>query len=152
MPAITAQQIKELRDKTNVSVMTCKKALEESEGDMEKAIEFLRKEGVKMAGEKADRALRAGIIDAYIHNNKQIGVLIELRSESDFVSRNDDFRILAHEISMHIAAYSPSDVNELMKQPYIKNPEITVKDYMQEHIQKFGENIDIVRFARYSVL
>lgn len=147
---VTAEQIKELRNKTNVSVMVCKKALEESKGDMEKAIEFLHKEGVKMAEEKADHVLRAGIIDAYIHNNKQIGVLLELRSESDFVSRNDDFRALAHEISMHIAASSPDDVNELMKQPYIKNPEITVKDYMQEHIQKFGENIDIVRFARYS--
>mgnify|MGYP001576945255 CR=1 FL=1 len=152
MPAITAQQIKELRNKTNVSVMMCKRALEESEGDVEKAIEFLRKEGIKIAGEKASRALRAGIIDAYIHNNKQIGVMLELRSESDFVSRNDDFRALAHEISMHIAAFSPSDVSELMEQSYIKNPEITIKDYIQEHIQKFGENIDIVRFARYSVL
>ena len=149
---VTAEQIKELRDKTNVSVMTCKKVLEESGGDMEKAIELLRKEGVKMAGKKANRALRAGIIDAYIHNNKQIGVLLELRSESDFVSRNNDFRILAHEISMHIAASSPADVDELMKQPYIKNPAITVKDYVQGYIQKFGENIDVARFARYSVL
>ena len=149
---VTAKQIKELRDKTSVSVMTCKKALEESKGDMKKAIEFLRKEGIKMAGKKSDRALRAGIIDAYIHNNKQIGVLLELRSESDFVARNDDFKVLAHEISMHIAASSPSDVNELMKQPHIKNPEITVKDYIQGYIQKFGENIDVTRFTKYSVL
>jgi elongation factor Ts len=148
---ITAQQIKELREKTNVSVMVCKKVLEESNGNMEKALEFLQKEGIKTAEKKADRALHAGVIDAYIHNNKQIGVLLELKSESDFVSRNDDFRSLAHEIAMHIAASSPRDVRELLRQPYIKKPEITIKDYIQEHIQKFGENIDIMRFTRYSI-
>lgn len=152
MPAITAQQIKELRDKTGVSFMVCKEALEKSGGDMEKAMEFLQKEGVKTAGKKASRALHAGMIEAYIHNNKQIGVLLEMKSESDFVSRNNDFHSLAHNIAMHIAASDPRDAEELMKQPYIKNPDTTIKDYIQGHIQKFGENIDVVRFTRYSLL
>ena len=152
MSVITAQQIKELRDKTSVSFMVCKKALEKSGGDIEKAMEFLQKEGVETAGKKASRALRAGVIEAYIHNNRQIGVLLEMKSESDFVSRNSDFHSLAHDVAMHIAASDPRDTGELMKQPYIKNSDIAIKDYIQKHIQKFGENIEVVRFTRYSML
>lgn len=152
MSNITAQQIKELRDKTGVSFIVCKKALEESEGNLAKAIEFLQKEGVKTAEKKASRALRAGVIETYVHNNRQVGVLLEMKSESDFVSRNDGFRALAHDIAMHIAASDPRDTEELMKQPYIKNPDITITNYIQEHVQKFGENIDVVRFTRYSML
>jgi len=145
------EQIKKLRTQTGVSVMICKKALEEAGGDMVKALEILRREGVKVAGKKADRALKAGIIDSYIHNNKQIGVLLEARSETDFVARNEEFQSFVHNLAMHIAASDPADVSDLLNQPYIKNPEITVGDYLKEMVQKFGENLEISRFVRYNI-
>lgn len=148
---ITAEQIKILRDKTGVSVSTCKKALEQAGGDMEKAIEFLRKESVKAADKKADRVLGAGVVEAYVHGNKQIGVLVELKSESDFVSRNPEFQALARDLAMHIAATNPSGTEDLLKEQYIKNPNISVQDLIRESIQKFGENIIIANFARFSV-
>ncbi|MDP3052066.1 MAG: translation elongation factor Ts [bacterium] len=148
---ITSEQIKQLRGKTGVSVMACKKALEEAGGDAEKALVLLSERGLKVAEAKSERATKAGIIDSYIHPTKQIGVLLELRSETDFVAKNSEFQTLAHDISMHIAASCPNDVHELMTQPYIKNPDIAVGDYITEAVQKFGENIEIARFSRFSV-
>jgi elongation factor Ts len=148
---ITAEQIKQLRDKTGVSVMACKKALQEAGGDAKKALNLLTERGAKIAEEKSERPTKAGIIDAYIHPTKQIGTLLELRSETDFVARSADFQILAHDINMQIAASEPKDVPELMGQPYIKNPEITVGDYVKEAVQKFGENIEIAHFARFNI-
>jgi elongation factor Ts len=148
---ITSEQIKQLRDKTGVSVMACKRALEEAEGDMEKALNLLAERGLKIAEEKSERATKAGIIDAYLHPTKQIGALLELRSETDFVAKNQDFQALAHDISMHIAASCPQDIPELLNQPYIKNPDITVGDYIKEAIQKFGENIEVARFTRFNI-
>lgn len=149
---ITSRQIKELREKTGISVMACKKALEEAGGDMEKAISILRQEGIKIAEKKSERSLNAGIIESYIHSNKMIGVLLEARSETDFVARNEEFISFSHDIAMHIAASDPKDTAELLQQPYIKNPGVTVGDYLREMIQKFGENIEISRFVRYNVL
>lgn len=148
---ISADKIKELREKTNVSVMTCKKALEEAGGDMEKAMEFLRREGAKIADKKSERKLGAGIIDSYIHATKQVGVLVEARSETDFVAKNKDFCSFVHDVAMHIAALDPQSVEEMLGQQYVKNPSITVGDYIKEVIQKFGENIEIARFVRYSL-
>lgn len=148
---IRSEQIKQLRDKTGVSVMACKKALEEAAGDAEKALAFLSEQGLKLAESKSERPTKAGIIDAYIHPAKQIGTLLELRSETDFVARSADFQILSHDINMHIAASNPKDTSELMNQPYVKNPEISVGDYIKEAIQKFGENIEIARFARFNI-
>ena len=148
---ITAQQIKELRDKTGVSVSACKRALEEAGGDMEKALAVLQRESAKSAEKKADRALGSGVIEAYVHNNKKVGVIMELKSESDFVSGNEEFRTLAKDIAMHIAASSPSDPDELMGQSYIKNPAITVKELLNQAVQKFGEKIEISRFAKYNL-
>lgn len=148
---ITVDQIKELRDRTSVSVAKCKKALEEAGGDMNKALEILQKEGAIGAQKRADRALGAGVVEAYIHSNKQVGVLLELKSESDFVARNPEFQNLAHSVAMHIAACDPKDAKELMEQPYVKNPNLMVKDYIREAIQKFGENIDVARFTRFSL-
>lgn len=145
---ITPQQIKELREKTDVSMMACKKALEEAGGDMEKALEVLRKESVKVAEKKSDRELGAGVVEAYIHGNRQMGAIIKLKSESDFVSKNEGFAALAKDLAMHIAASSPASKEELLSQPYIKNQEITVDAYIKEHIQKFGENIEIAEFSR----
>ncbi|PJE73504.1 MAG: translation elongation factor Ts [Candidatus Terrybacteria bacterium CG10_big_fil_rev_8_21_14_0_10_41_10] len=148
---ITSQQIKELRDKTDVSVMACKKALEETGGDMEKALEVLRRESAKVAEKKSDRELGAGIVEAYIHGNRQMGAIVKLKSESDFVSKNEGFATLAKDLAMHIAATNPLNKETFLSQPYIKNPEITVSDYIKEHIQKFGENIEVVEFSRLSL-
>ena len=148
---ITAQQIKELRDKTGISVSACKKALEEAGGDMSKALAVLQRESAKSAEKKADRVLGSGVIESYVHNNKKVGVILEIKSESDFVSGNEEFRILAKDIAMHIAASSPSDPDELMRQPYIKNPAVTVKELLNQAVQKFGEKIEISRFAKYNL-
>ena len=148
---INAQQIKELREKTGVSVSVCKKALEEAGGDMEKALTVLQRESAKSAEKKADRILGSGVVEAYVHNNKKVGVILELKSESDFVSGNEEFRALAKDIAMHIAASSPSDLNELLGQPYIKNPAVTVKELLNQAVQKFGEKIEVSRFVRYNL-
>lgn len=148
---ITAQQIKELREKTGVSVSACKRALEEAGGDMEKALVVLQRESAKSAEKKADRTLGSGVIESYVHNNKKVGVILELKSESDFVANNEEFRTLAKDISMHIAASAPSDAGELSGQPYIKNPAVTIKELLNQAIQKFGEKIEISRFVRYNL-
>lgn len=148
---VTAKIIKNLRDKTGVSIILCKKALEEAGGDIDKAVLVLRKQGLKIAEKKADRTMRAGTVNCYIHSNKQVGVLIEAKSETDFVAKNNDFQIFVYDIAMHIAAMNPKNIEELLEQPYIKNQDIKVGDYLNDIIQKFGENIKIARFTRYSV-
>lgn len=146
---ITSEQIKELRKKTNISVMACKKALEEAKGDTGKALEILKREGVRVAEKKSERALKAGIIDSYIHSNKQVGVLIEARCETDFVAKNESFQSFVHDLAMHIAASEPKNADDLLKQTYIKDLDKTIGDLVKENIQKFGENIEIIRFIRY---
>lgn len=148
---ITAQQIKELREKTGVSVSICKKALEEAGGDMEKALTVLQRESARSAEKKADRVLGSGVVEAYVHNNKKVGVILELKSESDFVSGNEEFRTLAKDIAMHIAASAPSDLSELLEQPHIKNPAVTVKELLNQAVQKFGEKIEVSRFVRFNL-
>ncbi|MEI6480615.1 MAG: elongation factor Ts [bacterium] len=106
--AITTEQVKELRDKTNISVMQCKKALEEAGGDMEKAIIILQKKGSEIAAKKGDRVLGAARIASYIHSSGLVGAMVEIACETDFVSKNEDFGKLAYDIAMHIAAQSPS--------------------------------------------
>ncbi len=148
---ITAEQIKKLRDQTGISMIFCKNALEEAGGDLEKALALLAAKGVKVAEAKSERMTKAGIIEAYVHPNKQIGVILELRSETDFVAKNQEFQVLAHDICMHIAAISPQDISELFGQPYIKNSDIDVADYIKSLIQKFGENIEIGNFKRLKI-
>lgn len=109
---ITTEQIKELRELTGISVMQCKKALEETKGDMEKAILVLRKKSGDIASKKGDRELAAGVVESYIHNTKTVGALVELACETDFVARNEDFVTLARDIAMHIVATSPTYVQE----------------------------------------
>ena len=107
---ITAEQVKSLREQTGISVMQCKKALEEAEGDMEKAILILRKKGAEVASKKSDRTLAAGVIGSYIHSDRKLGVLVELLCETDFVAKNDEFIGLAQDLAMHIAAMNPEFV------------------------------------------
>ncbi len=104
---ITPEQIKSLRDATGISVMQCKKALEEANGDMDKAIEILKKKSGEIALKKADRSLGAGTVAAYLHSGGQVGAMVELNAETDFVAKNDEFKALAYDIAMHVAACSP---------------------------------------------
>lgn len=152
MATITTEDIKKLREQTGISVMQCKKALEEADGDMEKAVLILREQSAKAASKKADRELAAGVIRSYIHTNKAVGVMIELNCETDFVANNDEFLGLADSIAMHIAAMSPEDKDMLLSQPFVKNPEITVETLIEEAIQKIGEKIEVGRFIRYGLL
>ena len=110
---VSSEQIKELRDATGISVMQCKKALEDAGGDMEKALGFLKKKGVEVAAKKADRILNAGVVEAYIHSNGTVGAMIELNCETDFVGRNEEFRALAKDLVMHIAASKPLYLDEV---------------------------------------
>lgn len=137
---ITTEQIKELRDATGVSVMQCKKALEETGGDKEKALLILRKKSAGIAEKKGDRELGAGVVDAYIHSNKTVGTLIELSCETDFVARNEEFIALAREIAMHITATNPT---------YIEESEITddvrakVTQMFKKEVEESGKPADI---------
>lgn len=137
---ITSDQVKELRDKTGISVMQCKKALEEAGGDMEKALIILKKKGAEIASKKGDRALGAGVVAAYVHSNNALGVLVELLCETDFVARNTDFKTLADDIAMHVAAMSPV---------YVKSSDITreeqekTTDMFREEVEKSGKPEEI---------
>ena len=141
--AISPEVVKELRDKTGISVMECKKALEEAGGDMTKALEILQKRAVATAGKKADRAIGAGTVQSYIHNTGQVGALVMLSCETDFVSKNEEFVTLARDIAMHVAAMRPADVTELLSQTFIKDSERTISDLISAATQKFGERIEV---------
>jgi elongation factor Ts len=176
MAEINAAMVKQLREKTGAGMMDCKSALTEVGGDMEKAIEFLRKKGLATAQKRAGRAMTEGTIQSYIHMNAKLGVLVEVNCETDFVAKNDDFQGFAKNIAMHIAASNPLGMaldtgkpenvldkivdgklkkfyqdNCLMNQPYVRNPDITVADLLNELIAKIGENISIKRFVRYQI-
>src|ERR1044072_5606863 len=126
--AITPEQVKELRDKTGISVMECKKALEASEGDMDKALAYLRERAAAAVGKKADRTLGAGTVAAYVHSNKQVGAMVYLAGETDFVSKNEEFAQLAYDIAMHVSAMRPASKEELLAQSYIKDGDKTIAD------------------------
>lgn len=195
---VTMDQVKELRDMTGVSVMQCKKALEEAGGDKEKAIEILKRKSKDIAGKKGDRTLGSGTVQSYIHLGGSVGSMVELSSETDFVSKNEEFKKLAYDIAMHVAAANPEfirreDVSEevtedlkkvfteeaeaagkndpavkekvvlgklntyfaeraLLEQPFVKNGDVTVGALVDEAVQKFGERIEIARFARFSTV
>ena len=165
MPASTTQLIRELRARTSAGVMDCKKALEESKGDVDKAESFLKEKGIASAAKKAGRETDQGLIDTYIHSGGRIGAMIEINCETDFVARTDDFVSLAHDIAMQVAAMSPEfltveDAAEndkvtedkcLLSQPFIKNPSITIQDLINETIGKLGENIRVRKFQRFSL-
>jgi len=146
---IPIKKIKKLREETMVSIMECKKALEEAGGDIEKAKEILKKRGAVLAAKTAERETTEGIIESYIHSNSKVGVLIDLRCETDFVARSEEFKKLAHEICLQIASMKPEDTASLLSQPWIKNEEKKIKDLIAEYVAKLGENIVIERFVRY---
>ncbi len=194
--AITSKMVKDLRDKTQAGMMDCKKALEKTDGDMEKAVDLLRQKGLAVAAKRAGRATSEGVIETYIHAGGKLGVMVEVGCETDFVARNEDFVAFARDIAMHIAAANPvaltrEDVPEeivnrekeiyiqqaidsgkpqniaekmvtgkiekylseiaLHEQKFVKNPDLTVQDMLNELVAKMGENISIKRFSRFQV-
>ncbi|MFO7980834.1 MAG: translation elongation factor Ts [Candidatus Aminicenantes bacterium] len=193
---ITAKLVNDLRQRTGIGMMDCKKALQETDGDIEKAIIYLRKKGYDRAKEKMDRETTEGMVGSYIHSDNKLGVLVEVNCESDFVARNEEFKKLVKNIAMHIAAADPKYVTSdeipeeviekekeiileqfkdskkppeildrivqgkmkkfysevcLWNQPYIRDDKITIEKLVSTHITKFGENIKIKRFARFSI-
>jgi elongation factor Ts len=162
----STQTIKALREKTGAGVIDCKKALDEAEGNMDKACEILIQRGIAFAEKKADRTAEQGIIEAYVHSGGKIGVMVEVNCETDFVARNDQFKELSHNIAMQIAAMSPIFVSQdnitpgtdcepqsacLLQQPFIKDPARTIQDIIAETVAKTGENIKVRRFTRFEL-
>jgi len=165
---ITAAQVRELRDRTGAGVLDCRRALEETGGDLERATELLRARGLAAAARRAGRQTSEGLVEAYIHTGGRLGALIELNCETDFVARTDDFRHLARELAMQVAATGPrylsrEEVPEeerddprvkewvLLEQPYIRDAGRSVQDLIRETVAKVGENIQVRRFARFRV-
>lgn len=148
---ITIQQVKQLRNKTGVSITECKKALKEAGGHIEKARDILKKKGSDFARKRLDRETSEGIIDSYIHPGMKVGVLIELHCESDFVARSEDFKRLTHELCLQIAAFPLEKEDSLLSQLWVKDQRKTVKDLIEEYITRFGENIVVKRFIRYEL-
>jgi elongation factor Ts len=149
--AIDIKLIKQLREETQVSIADCTKALTEAKGDYEKAIEILKKRGIERAEKKADRETAQGLIESYIHQNGKVGVLLEILCETDFVARTEDFKRLAHEVAMQIAAMNPSGVPALLKQDYIRDGSVNVETLIKQTIGKLGENIVIKQFTRFEI-
>lgn len=147
---VNIEQIKKLREETSISIAEIKKALEEAKGDIEKAKELLKKWGKEFAKTKVEKETKQGIIESYIHPNKKIGVMIDLRCETDFVAKNSDFQKLAHELCLQIAAINPEEI-PLFEQPWIRDEKRTVKDLIDEYIAKLGENIVLEKFIRYEL-
>ena len=163
---VPTTKIKELRELSGAGIMECRNVLLEVEGDVEKALQCLREVGLTKAEKKATRTANQGIIEAYIHAGGRIGAMVELNCESDFVARTDEFKKLAHDLAMQVAALSPQFVSIdeipegddidtqtvcLLLQPYIKNPGQTIQDIITETVAKVGENIKVSRFIRFEL-
>jgi len=147
---MSASDVKKLRDETGAGVMDAKRAFEEAGGDFEKATKILKEKGLERAEKKAGREASSGVIDAYIHNDR-VGVLLKLNCETDFVARNEEFKNLAHSISMQIAAMTPDSVEDLLEQTYIKDESTTIEELIKAAIAKLGENIKVEDFTRYEL-
>lgn len=173
----TTSQIKELRQQTGAGIMDSKRALDETNGDLSKAAELLRQQGVARASKKADRTASQGLVEPYIHGGGRIGAIVEVNCETDFVARTEDFQKLAHDIAMQVAATSPryltgDDIAEqefasleaeygsrsdaiaavaLLDQVFIRDSKKTIRELVKEHIGRLGENIVVSRFSRFEL-
>lgn len=144
-------QIKKLRQLTNISVQECKRALEESGGDFEKAQKLLKERGAEMMEKKKERETKEGLIGMYLHQNQKVGAMVKVSCESDFVARNKIFQDLVHNLAMQVAAMDPKDIDELLEQVYIKDIKKKIKDLIEEAIVKLGENIRVEEFKRMEI-
>lgn len=147
---MNSSDIQKLREATDAGIMDCKRALTDSNGDYEAAKALLFERGIAKAEKKADRATGAGVLESYIHANR-VGVLLDLRSETDFVAHSEPFKELAHNLAMHISAMNPQSVDELRAQQYVKDPSLTVDQLVKSVIARVGENIRVERFCRYEI-
>ena len=148
--AIDIAQVKRLKDLTGVGLTDAKAALEEANGNFDKALAAMRKKGLTKAEKRGEREARAGLVGTYNHDGR-IGVLVEVNCETDFVARNDIFKELVKDLAMHIAASDPADVNGLLDQPFVKNPDQTVGAYVKDHAARLGENVVVRRFNRIAL-
>lgn len=163
--SITPEQIKALRDQTGISVMQCKKALEEAGGDMEKALAVLAQKSGDIAKKKLDRELAAGVVASYIHGGGKVGAMVLLSCETDFVSKNEEFAALARDIAMHATATRPVYIRReevpqdgadhagevLLEQPFIKDDSKTIQSLIDAAVQKFGERTEVSKLAVFDV-
>ena len=163
---ISTAEVAALRERTGAGVMDCKRALEEAEGDMDRAVEVLRSLGVALAENRAHRETSQGLVECYIHAGGRIGAMVEVNCETDFVARTDAFKTLAHDLAMQIAATNPLSVSEddlpsgaegdlaelcLLRQRFIKDDSRSVDDVVRDVISQTGENIRVSRFARFEL-
>ena len=139
--------IKEIRDETGLSVAQISKALKEATGDKTKAIELLRSQAGATAAKKSERMAKDGVVAAYVHTNGKLGALVSLACETDFVARNDNFKELARDLAMHASAMRPADEAEMLAQPFVKDPNLTVQELINQSIAKLGENIKLLSVA-----
>ena len=144
---ISAADVQKLRDMTGAGVMECKKALTEAGGDFDRATELIRAQGLVKVGKRSGRETGAGLIQSYVHNER-IGVLVDVRAETDFVVRSEPFRVLAKELVLQISATDPENVDALLAQPYVRDESKTVGDLVNEVIARVGENVRVARFSR----
>ena len=151
MTKITLDQIKKLRAKTKAGVMDCRQALRQAQGKLDLAEKILRQWGVKSAGKRADRQTACGVVEAYSHTDGRIVAVVELCCETDFVARNDEFKNLAHELAMQVAAMKPKNISQFLKQPWIRDEKRTVDSLVKEAIGKIGENIVVRKIARFEL-
>ena len=151
MGSIDLSILKKLREETSASVSDCRQALENSDGDYQKALAWIKKRGIEKADKKKERETSQGLIESYIHGNGRVGVLVELLCETDFVAKTDEFKHLAHELAMQIAAMNPKNVDSLQKQEYIRDSSMTIEHLIKSIVGKLGENITIGRFQRFSL-
>lgn len=149
--AISLEQIKQLREESGLSISECKKALEDAKGDLEKARKLLQERGVLLAQKKQSREVGEGLVETYLHPNGKVGALLDVRCETDFVARSSEFKNLCHELALQVASMNPETTEELLKQPYIRDPGRTMQDVLTESIAKLGENIIVKRFSRFEI-
>ena len=146
---ISAQLVKELREKTGAGMMDCKKVLTETDGDMEKAAELLRERGIAKAAKKSDRIAAEGLVYCYVSDDKKVGVVLEVNAETDFVAKNEEFRTFVADTAKQIAVKAPTNVEELLEESSINDETKTIKDILTDKIATIGENMSIRRFERF---
>ncbi len=147
---ISVSDIKKLREMTGAGIADCREALEATSGDLKKAQDYLKKKGIEKAEKKADRETHQGHVFSYVHGGK-IGVLVSLLCETDFVAKTDEFQNLGKEICLQVASMKPKDTKELLKQEYIRAPQVTIEELVKGVIGKLGENIKIGEFSRVAL-
>lgn len=151
MVTVDLTLLKKIRLETGASIADCRRSLEENGNDEKKALEWIKKNALSKADKKSERATSQGLIESYIHGNGKVGVLLEILCETDFVAKTDDFKNLAHEVAMQVAAMNPKDVPTLLKQEYIRDGSQTMEHLVKGVIGKLGENITIKRFKRFGI-